>query len=181
MTSSINVREEIVANRCVIDIETEDLHPTQGRIVCIGIMDVKIGTTIVFFDEDEEQMLRDFVEYYYRRGFDEIIGYNVLFDIRYIFARLLKYEINSKGLFRSTYTDLMGIMKSVKNIWSMNRPGTLQEWSEFLFGDGNGKVKLSSSVADMYRAGMIDEITEYNKRDIELTYNIWKKVQHVMG
>lgn len=140
-------------------------------------MDIDSGKTLVFYDTDEEQMLKDFVDYFSKKGFQEIIGYNVLFDIRYIFARLLKYKINSMGMFRATFTDLMSIMKSVRNIWSMNRPGTLQEWSKLIFGEGKLEI---TSVADLYRQGLINKLIEYNKRDIEITYCLWKRVVEVL-
>lgn len=163
--------------KCVLDIETEALHPVDGGIICIGIMDVDTGKILVFYDTDEEQMLRDFVDYFSKKGFQEIIGYNVLFDIRYIFARLLKYNINSLGMFRVIFTDLMSIMKSVRSIWSMNRPGTLQEWSAFLFGEGKLVI---TSVADLYQQGLIDRLLAYNKRDVEITYCLWKRITEVL-
>jgi DNA polymerase elongation subunit (family B) len=164
--------------RCVIDIETEDLSPIEGRIICIGIRDVDNGSTIVFYDKDEVRMLKDFFDYFGNKCFKEIIGYNVLFDIRFIFARALKHNLDAHGFFTSSYHDLMGIMKSVKNSWSWNRPHTLEEWSQLIFG--NGKVELGTSVADLYRKGMIDKIIEYNKQDVEITYNLWKRVEKIL-
>lgn len=167
-----------MAKKCVIDIETEDLDPKTGRIICIGAVDTDSDKPIVFYDENEKQMLKDFLEYFHSKGFAEIIGYNILFDIRYIFARCLKYNINSNGFFHANYTDLMSTMKSVKNRWSMNRPGKLDEWSEFLFG--SGKFPLSGSVKEKYEKGKISEIIEYNKRDVKITFMLWKRVQKVL-
>lgn len=168
----------IKINRCVIDIETTGLHPTEGRIICIGCKDIRTGRIIVFYDEDERQMLIDFLDYFHKSGFKEIIGYNVLFDIRFIFGRCLKYDLESNGFFKARHTDLMQIMKSVKPVWSMNRPGTLDEWTEFVFG--SGKIKLPDSVSDLFEQGKITQIMEYNKRDVEITSKLWDRVRRVL-
>jgi DNA polymerase elongation subunit (family B) len=166
-------------NKCIIDIETEDLEPTQGRIVCIGIKDCQTRKTTVFYHDDEEKMLKVFMEYYKRRVFTEIIGYNVLFDIRFIFAKCLKYGLSANGFFSATFTDLMSIMRSVRRIYCYNKPGTLEEWVEFVFDDG--KMPLSDSVGKLYEKGRITDILNYNKRDVELTYRLWERVQKVLN
>jgi len=168
-----------MSKRCVLDIETEDLDPKVGRIICIGVKDVESDKPIVFHDESEKQLLEDFLDYFHHKGFNEIIGYNILFDIRYIFARCLKYGLTSNGFFNSNHIDLMHIMKSVKKVYSINKAGTLNEWSEFLFGAG--KFPLSESIKEKFKKGKISEIIEYNKRDVEITYLLWKRVQQVLN
>lgn len=165
--------------KCVIDIETTALHPTEGRIICMGIMDVDTGETVVFQREDEAWMIIDFLNYFRKKQFEEIIGYNVVFDIRFIFGRCLKHGLMAPWFFSSRYNDLMHTMKSVKPIWSMNRPGTLGQWTEFLFGD-DGKMKLDEDVLTMYNNGDIEKIVEYNRVDVEVTYKLWKSVNKVI-
>lgn len=165
--------------KCIIDIETESLDPKEGRIICIGIKEIENGESKVFYDENEEQLLRRFLDYFHNKGFNEIIGYNILFDLRYIFARCLKYNIYSNGFFRSLHVDLMMIMKSVKNVFSMNRPGTLEEWSQFLFGES--KLETGESVPQLFSNGEIQRILDYNLKDVELTYLLWKRIQEVLS
>lgn len=164
--------------RCVIDIESDGLDPKEGRIICIGAKDADSGRTVVFHDEDEKQMLEDFMEYYHNNDFGELIGYNVLFDFRFIFARCLKHGIKSNGFFKSIITDLMAIMKSVRNIYSYNKPGTLDEWSLFLFE--SGKIPLAGNIGELYRQGKVSEIIQYNRQDVELTFRLWERVQQVL-
>lgn len=165
--------------KCVLDIETESLDPKEGRIICIGTKDAETEKTIVFYDENEKQMLIDFLDYFHEKGFNEIIGYNILFDIRYIFARCLKHNICSNGFFKSIHIDLMLTMKSVKNVYSLNKAGKLDEWAEFLFGAG--KYPLPDSVSKLFEKGNISQIIEYNKRDLEITYLLWKRIQKVFS
>jgi DNA polymerase elongation subunit (family B) len=168
-----------MSRKCVIDIETESLDPKEGRIICIGIKDVECQSAEVFYDDDEIEMLRRFLEYFHGKKFDQIIGYNILFDLRYIFARCLKYRIYSNGFFRSLHVDLMLIMKSVKNVFSMNKPGTLEEWSQFLFGES--KLETAESVPVLFTKGEIQRIIDYNRKDLELTYQLWKRIQEVLS
>jgi DNA polymerase elongation subunit (family B) len=168
-----------MTKKCVLDIETENLDPKVGRIICVGIMDTEVGRPITFHDENEKQMLIDFLDYFHRKEFREIIGYNVLFDIRFIFGRCLRYGLTSNGFFSAKHTDLMHIMKSVKPVWSMNKPGTLDEWTEFLFGAG--KIRLPDNISNLFEQGKIGQIIQYNKRDVEITYRLWERIQKVLN
>lgn len=169
----------VMCKKCVIDIETESLDPKEGRIICIGVKDIGAEKTIVFYNENEEQMIKDFLGYFHNEGFREIIGYNVLFDIRFIFVKCLKYEIASNGFFSATFTDLLTTMKSVRRMYSYNKPGTLNEWAKFLFDDG--KILLSNSIETLYKEGRIDDILNYNKKDLELTFRMWERIEKVLN
>jgi len=173
------ITKEVMNGKAVIDIETESLDPKEGRIICIGIKDVNNGKTTVFHHDNEKEMLRAFLDYFSNKGFNEIIGYNILFDIRFIFAKCLKYNLPANGFFSSDITDLMWIMKSVRKIYSYNRPGKLDEWAEFLFGAG--KYPLPESVPKLFEKGKISQIIEYNKRDVKITFELWKRIQKVFS
>jgi DNA polymerase elongation subunit (family B) len=168
--------------KIVLDIETASLSPTEGRIICIGIMESNSGEYIAFCDPDEEEMVRRFISYSESNGFKEIIGYNLLFDIRFIFAKCLKYEIPARRFFSLRYTDLMMILKSAgRRIYNFNKPGTLDEWSNFLFDDR--KVSDSSTLPTLYQEGKIgiEEVVEHNRKDVELTYRLWKRIRYVLN
>lgn len=164
--------------KCIIDIETNSLNPTQGRIICIGIKDVFSDETRVFYNENEKTMVEEFLDYFHEKQFNEIIGYNVLFDIRFIFAKCLKYGIKTNGFFKSEFNDLMATMKSVKKIWSMNTPGTLEQWTKYIFGES--KLEITAFVPEMYERGEIQRILDYNKKDLALTFKLWKRVEEIL-
>lgn len=165
--------------KCVIDIETESLDPKEGRIICIGIKGIGAERTIVFYNENEKQMIKDFLDYFHNERFREIIGYNVLFDIRFIFVKCLKYELASNGFFSAAFTDLLTVMKSVRRMYSYNKPGTLQEWVEFIFNDS--KMSLDDSIEKLYEKGRITDILNYNKKDVELTFRMWERIEKVLN
>ena len=173
----MNLKVNKVKKRCVLDIETLSLEPTKGGIICIGVLNVETGETRVFYNENEEVMVRNFLSHYKKEGFSEIIGYNVLFDVRYIFARCLKYGLPAREFVLSGFTDVMMILKSVRSIYNFNKPGSLEDWAKFLLGDSKD---LDNALIPLhYHAGEIDKIIEYNKKDVEMTYEIWKRIRHV--
>jgi DNA polymerase III epsilon subunit-like protein len=164
--------------KCVLDIETESLDPKTGRIICIGMLDVETKEKNVFAYLNEESMVKNFISYFNKNGFTEVIGFNVLFDVRFIFAKCLKYRISSRKFFSAKITDLMAIMKSPKYIFNLNRPGTLDEWCQFLF---KMKKKLrAEEVPLIYQGGGLDEIVQYNKEDLEMTFRLWERIDYVM-
>jgi len=164
--------------KCVLDIETESLDPKTGRIICIGVKDIETGEIKVFHCPNEEVMVKQFVSFFNRNKYSEIIGYNILFDIRFLFAKCLKYKISARRLFSTKFTDLMVIMKSTRSMFSLNKAGTLDEWCEFLFR--KRKTLNPEDVPLLYQGGGIDEIVEYNKNDIEMTFRLWERIEYVM-
>ncbi len=102
-----------------------------------------------------------------------------MFDIRFIFARCMKYEIQATKFFSATFTDIMTILKSVRSIYSYNKAGNLESWLTFLFNEG--KTLDNGKIPELYKNGKIQQIIEYNKKDVELTSNLWKRICLVLG
>lgn len=163
--------------KCTMDIETTDLNPREGELICIGIKPLNGDPKVFYNQEDEEQMLRDFLDYFHRKNFSVVIGYNLPFDMRFLFARMMKYRIPANGFFDVYWDDLMHTMKSVKKIYSMNKPGKLDEWAQFLLDEG--KLPISTSPRDFKRGDLV-EIVKYNKQDLKITEAIWKRTQVVL-
>ena len=173
------MNSEYKNKRCVLDIETTGFNPWTGRIICIGIMDVKSNDVTVFYGNREETLLVQFLKYFNKMEFREIIGFNIGFDIRFIISRCLRYKLPASTFYAASSTDLMMILKGFKRTYNFNRPGTLDEWARFLLG--KGKLFKNSSIPALYRQGRINEIIEYNKNDVEITYEIWKRINSVLG
>lgn len=163
---------------CIIDIETEGLEPWKDRIVCIGIKNVDSDEIIVFFNDDEEKMLKGFVKYFDLEHFNLILGYNLMFDVRYIFARCLKYGIKNKKFFQTQMKDIMRVLQNMEKYMGFNKPGKLDQWSECILGQR--KIELSENSWEMYGKGKVKELIEYNKRDIELTSRLWERIKSVL-
>lgn len=173
------MNENYRGKKCILDIETTSFTPwIDGRIICIGIKDIDSGEIEVFNDEHEETLLIKFFQYFNKKNFREIIGFNLSFDIRFVFSRCLKYRIPAHGFFEVVHTDLMMILKGVKKGYNYNKPGTLDEWTTFLFR--KSKLFKNTQVSSLYKEGRIEEIIEYNRNDLELTYGLWMRINLVL-
>ena len=165
-------------SKCILDIETTSFQPWSGRIICIGVKDVRPEEDYIFYDENEESLLLQFFKHVNKRQYDEFIGYNLAFDTRFIFARCLLYKLPTNGFFNKTHTDIMMILKNVKKGYNYNQPGKLNDWATALLG----KEKLfdNTKVPKLYSQGRIKDLIEYNQNDLELTFEIWKRIKIVL-
>jgi len=165
--------------KCILDIKTEGYNPWDGRIICIGFKNIETSEIKVFYEDNEETLLVEFLQYFNKNEFNKIIGFNISYDIRFIIGRCLRYKIPINGFYSAYSTDLMMLLKNFKKSYNFNRPGTLDEWARCLLG--KGKLMKKASVLTLYQHGRIDEILEYNKNDVEITYGLWKRLNFVLG
>lgn len=172
------ITKKIQNNKCVLDIETTSFQPWSGRIICIGIKDTNTGKISIFQNKDEETILLQFFKYLNKKNFSEIIGYNLGFDVRFLFAKCLQYKLPSHDFFSKQQTDLMMILKNVKGGYNFNKPGTLDEWAQSILG--KRKLFHNYQIPQMYRQGRIQDIVNYNKNDLEITYELWKRIVFVL-
>ena len=166
--------------KCILDIETTDFIPwNDSRIICIGIRDTNSHAIPVFYHDHEETLILRFLQYFNRKQFQEIIGYNVPYDIRFIFSRCLKYQIPAPEFLNAVNTDIMKILKWLNGGYNYNKPGTLNQWASYLLGEQ--KLYNNRQIPQLYLDGKIREIIEYNRKDVELTYKLWQRIQQVFG
>jgi hypothetical protein len=164
--------------KCIIDIETTDFIPWKGKIICIGIMNLNNNIITVFQNYNEKQIIKDFLTYFNKNKFTSIIGYNISYDQRYILSKCMKYNIPAKKFLQAKYIDIMKVLKGIDSWHNYNKPGTLNQWSYYLLNDF--KMFNNKDIPLLYYNGKINEIIEYNKKDLELTNRIWDKIQIVL-
>lgn len=151
---------------CVLNIETTGLMPFDSRLINIAAMDLREPEKVVtFFDEDESVMLRQFLDWFSAAGLNEIIGYNVSFDFRYLFIKACRYREDAAPFAESDLSDVMQVMQQVKEefIYGYNKPGTLNEWAEYLLGE----------TAPMSQDAVFKAWEEKRHQDVA-DYNTWK-------
>jgi len=165
--------------RCVIDIETTSFYPWTGKLICIGIKDIECHDTRIFQHWDERTQLIKFLRFFNNRQFDEIIGFNIGFDMRFLIAKCIQHQLPAQYLLDATTTDLMMILKGFGRKYNFNKPGTLDEWSRSLLG--KGKTLDNHQIPSLFREGRIQEIIDYNRNDVEITYELWKKITNIVG
>ena len=173
---------EIVPRSVVIDIETTGPEPYDSRIITIGVVDIRNPENIISFtNEDEELMVKEFIAWFELNGFDEIIGYNVSFDYRFIFAKLLRYRLPSKAFMDADLYDVMQMMKQAKMafVFGYNKPGTLEQWAAYLFGEK--KILTFEEILIAWEEERIYDIIKHNKHDVELCLMLWALIKYVQG
>jgi len=164
-----------VEKELMINIETTDLMPTKGRIYSIALLDLTTpdAETQIMVSNDEEDLIRAFLEWFEGQGFVDLVGYNVSFDYRFIFTKMMKYRIPSKAFKDIELSDVMQIMKQVKEkfVFGFNRPGTLDEWGKMILG--MGKYGSQELMLRKYIAGDFDYVRAFQNRQIELTKGLY--------
>ena len=160
--------------RCILDIEATSIHPWTGRIICIGTKDTQTGATTIFIQDNEQTLLNDFFHHFDTHAYDQIIGFNLDYDLRYLTGKAFRYKIPAHRFFNVTTTDLMTTLNRNRRLNATFRWGTLDEWSRFLLG--KGKLHADTSIPELYRQRRLDEIIQHNHTDLELTFELWQLI-----
>ncbi|GAH12389.1 unnamed protein product, partial [marine sediment metagenome] len=149
-------------------------------LICIGSLDPNKPDEppMILIGEDEEAVLRTFLDYYETSGYNKIIGYNVSFDLRYLYGLAMKYRVPSPRLFASDIYDVANVMKQVKEeyVYGYNKPGKLDEWAQYLLG--THKTLTYPQMLLAWKDKEYDLLREYNKQDLKITHDLWV-LQHL--
>lgn len=125
------------AKSMILNIETTGTKPWQSRIcdICVMVPGDPTLPVMHFLDEDEATLLRGFVNWFASAGIEEIVGYNVMFDLRFIFVACMRYRIKIPIMTMITTFDLMQTMEQIwqKFAYGNNPTGTLENWALYLF------------------------------------------------
>jgi DNA polymerase elongation subunit (family B) len=160
---------------CILNIETTGVSPTNSVVFCIGIMDLrKPGQAPeMFINEDEETLVRNFIDWFEEQDFEEIWGYNINFDYRFLFSRIMRYRLTAPRFMALKQHDIMDLMKKGTEDYvpTLNKPGTLNEWSIFLLGEDAPAEQ--TKVFEWWEEGNFEEIINYNMFKIEATYDLF--------
>jgi hypothetical protein len=165
----------------VVDVETLGVNPWESRIICIGYKDPSIpdADPVVILDEDEEKILIEFLSAFTAGRYNQVIGFNTVFDYRFIFTRCLYYRISCKEFADASLYDIMQVMQQVKQtfVYGMNKSGTLDNWITFLLG-----VSKTMTFEEMLAAWEMKEyaqIIEYNMNDVQTEFILYSLIELV--
>ena len=166
----------------VINVETTGSVPYESRIMHIAAIDLANPEKVVeFFDEDEEQMVLKFISWFESQGFSEIIGYNVGFDYRFIFTRLMRFRIQAPVFMDARLFDVMQTMKQVKAeyVFGFNKPGTLDAWADYVLGMTPPMSQKAVLLA--WESKEYDKIAKYNEYKVTATILLYALTKFVEG
>ena len=166
----------------IIDIETTGTKPWESRITCIGVKLLGDPSLPVmqFTDEDEATLLRAFANWFTGAGLTELIGYNVIFDVRFIFVACMRYRIKLPPINSVTLYDLMQTMEQVwqKFIYGNNAAGTLDNWCRYLFNEE--KPGTTDAMMKAWADKNFDKIKEFNRWDLEHEFLLLSLIEYTL-
>lgn len=149
-------------------VSSPALHPCTCKIVAIGVKPV--NEDAIVFTGNEKDIILGLKSYLEEKQPSRIITFNgVGFDFPVIRMRALKHGIFGMG-------KLLPAARSYRCYDIFQRmkyefPMSLSELSFIV--NGSPKDMTGDAVEDLYRNGEIDKIVEYNKKDLELTEQIY--------
>jgi hypothetical protein len=179
------------------------LAATSGRVLSIAvhiasIPDAKIEgieqreSEYVFgIDEDarevsEQQALTDFLAL--MRDFDaevdEIIGHNVIgFDLPFIFQRCLVNNIRFRPFVNLGEFNVRGVYDTMHRWWLGARNRVALDDIAWALGIESSKTDEveGSRVFELYEAGRLSEIREYNLNDVRATRKVYERMVSIFG
>ena len=167
----------------LINLETTDLLPFKGRIYSIAFLDLSDPTAEIKIavSNDEDVLVNGFLDFFESENYTKLVGYNVAFDYRFIFAKMMKYRRPSKAWKDVELRDVMQIMQQVKEafVFGYNKPGKLDEWGKELLG--KGKYGAQDLMLKKYISGDFDYCRAFQNRQIELTKGLYDLARYCLS
>jgi hypothetical protein len=115
---------------------------------------------------------------------DEIVGHNIIgFDLPFIYQRCLVNNIAARPPINLGEYNVRGVYDTMKGWWlgSRNRAGLDDiAWALGIQSSKTGEVE-GSKVFDLYQAGRLAEIREYNLNDVRVTRKVYERLIACFG
>ena len=179
------------------------LSATSGRILSIAVHegpvagldfgDVKQNESerVFGFDEDgedqgEKKALRSFLDYMqtFDPDTDELVGHNLIgFDLPFIFQRCLVHCISAKPLVDLSEYRVRGVFDTMHAWWLGAKRFVSLDDIAWALGIESSKTATAegSKVFELYQAGKLDEIREYNLNDVRVTRKVYERMVGCFG
>ncbi|MBI4355927.1 MAG: ribonuclease H-like domain-containing protein [Candidatus Omnitrophica bacterium] len=150
-----------------------------GRILCIGYCkEPPAGSSAEILQGGEREILEKF--WVIARDVDLFIGHNVMeFDLRFIYKRSIIHKVrptkNDLSFARYRSQPIYDIMREWEK-WDVQTYTSLDRMAKVLGLETSKKGLSGDKVYDAFLAGKLNEIYEYCKADVELTRQIYKRM-----
>lgn len=178
------------------------LNATSGRILSIAVHEGSIagldlgveqrqservfGISEAGEEQDEKRSLLAFLQYMkaFNPDIDELVGHNILgFDLPFIFQRCLVHCISAKPLIDLSEFRVRGVFDTMHHWWlGARRNVSLDDvaWALGIESSKTAEVE-GSKVYDLYHAGKLAEIREYNLNDVRVTRKVYERMVGCFG
>jgi len=137
-------------------------------------------------EQDEKKSLLAFLDY--MKGFDadtdELVGHNILgFDLPFIFQRCLVHCISARPLVDLGEYRVRGVFDTMHAWWLGARRNVSLDDIAWALGIESSKTATAegSKVFELYQAGKLQEIREYNLNDVRVTRKVYERMVGCFG
>ena len=138
------------------------------------------------FEQDEKKSLLSFLEF--MKDFDcytdELVGHNLIgFDLPFIFQRCLVHCISAKPLVDLSEYRVQGVFDTMHHWWLGAKRFVSLDDVAWALGIESSKTATAegSKVFDLYQAGKLAEIREYNLNDVRVTRKVYERMVGCFG
>jgi hypothetical protein len=162
----------------VPEFEIEGLEQAQSEYV--------FGIDAAGNEQEEAQALRDFLNLMsdFDVECDEIVGHNIIgFDLPFIFQRCLANNIAAKPFVNLGEYNVRGVFDTMRGWWLGGRQRVGLDDVAWALGFESSKTSEveGSKVFDLYQAGKLAEIREYNLNDVRVTRKVYERMIACFG
>lgn len=137
-------------------------------------------------EQDEKNVLLNFLGLMrtFNPETDEIVGHNIIgFDLPFIFQRCLVNSISARPFVNLGEYNVRGVFDTMRHWWlGDKRRVSLDDiaWALGIESSKTAEVE-GSKVFDLYHAGKLDLIREYNLNDVRLTRKVYERMVMCFG
>ena len=138
------------------------------------------------FEQPEKRALLDFLALMkdFDCDCDEVVGHNIIgFDLPFIFQRCLVHAIQARPFVNLAEYNVRGVFDTMHRWWlGAKRHVSLDDvaWALGIESSKTADVE-GSKVFDLYQAGKLDQIREYNLNDVRVTRKIYERIVASFG
>ena len=137
-------------------------------------------------EQDEKKALLEFLAF--MRDFDpdtdEIVGHNIVnFDLPFIFQRCLVHCISARPFVNLGDYNVRGVFDTMRHWWLGDKRRVSLDDIAWALGFQSSKTAEveGSKVFDLYQAGKLDLIREYNLNDVRVTRKVYERMVACFG
>ena len=137
-------------------------------------------------EQDEKQALQDFLSFMkdFDPDCDELVGHNIIgFDLPFIFQRALVHALPARPFVNLSEYNVRGVFDTMHRWWLGSKRFVSLDDIAWALGIESSKTSdvEGSKVFDLYQAGKLDHIREYNLNDVRVTRKIYERMVASLG
>jgi Predicted 3'-5' exonuclease related to the exonuclease domain of PolB len=138
------------------------------------------------YEQDEARALKDFLALLsdFDPDCDVLVGHNIInFDLPFIFQRCLANNIAVKPFVDLSEFHVRGVYDTMRAWWLGSRNRVALDDIAWALGIESSKTAdvEGSRVFDLYQAGRLAEIREYNLNDVRVTRKVYERMMACFG